>query len=171
MWDFFKFLLKTVRLTDFSMWLAIVILLYALQPSDWYLFLQHKSPAYFPDWVGLGDLALLCVSLILSLILKFAYQGVKAKYVQYTQTQNLKEEIDLVSTELGKMSSEEIAAVRSLLQENGKALEINPHSVALTLEHKSIVQNVAPFGCKALYQLTPEAIEIIAYNFANKPTE
>ena len=46
MWDFFKFLIQTVRLKDFTMWLVLLILLYAFQPFEWYLFLQQKSPAY-----------------------------------------------------------------------------------------------------------------------------
>lgn len=165
MWDFFKFLIQTVRLKDFTMWLVLLILLYAFQPFEWYLFLQQKSPAYLPDWVGLGDVSLVAISLICSLTFQFAFQGVKTKYSEYKQTKSLKAEISHVSVELGRMSSEEIAVVRELLNANGKPLEIANHSIALTLEHKEIVLNVAKFGYKALYQLTPAAIEIIAYNF------
>lgn len=162
MWDFAKFLVERIYLRDLVMWIIFSITGYLAFPVDWVVFVNSKTPAHFPDWLGLFDLFIISVSLLLSISAK----ATLSLFRKYRRQKDLLNEIDRVYDFLCSLSPEEEVVIADILSNNKQPTKLTDTPTVLGLEFKGIILNIIELGYEPRYILSPAAEQILAKNFA-----
>ena len=72
-------LVTKILLKDFTMWLFFLLLFYLFMPEALSQFFIARTPAYFPSWLSLNDIAILLFSLLSLLIWRSLVAFLKSK--------------------------------------------------------------------------------------------
>ncbi|MDG6230297.1 hypothetical protein [Glaesserella parasuis] len=137
-------LVSRILFGHFTMFLVFLFVSFAFIPAEWALYLNNKTPAFFPDWFSLanfGSFVFACVAtMIWILFVRFLkwiwntfdgyiYPRIK-KYKSYKEWETVYQ----------NLSKDELNVVTRLVSAGGAPLEIHNNAIRTSLISKKVIK-------------------------------
>lgn len=165
--NFFLFLntlIKRVVFGEFTMWLIFLFVGLFFIPSEWALYLNAKTPVFFPDWLSGSHIGAIVFSFVLLMIyfwVESAFKWLCRQYQVRKQKAEYQHQVKQLKSVMEALSQNEIHVVQMIIRNQFTPTFIPcPHETFL-LERKGVIMNVAKLGCPAIWCLTNAAYECL----------
>lgn len=157
---FLNTLIKRVVLGEFVMWLIFLFVGLAFIPAEWALFLNARTPAFFPDWLSLSHLGVVVFSFVSLMVYYGVVSAIKRLFEairNYRENQRYHSHVEQLRVVMKALSESERSAVKLIIRNQFSPTLIPfPHETYL-LEKKGVIINVAKIGYPAIWCLSQAA--------------
>lgn len=153
MWDFFKYLVDKINLKDFTMLIVFLFLAFAFVPTEVHLYFNPKTPAFFPDWLSLGNV----FNVIISLIALLCWQAL-VKFISNKCEERKNAQIERKwKNVLESLSDEEMEVIYAITKNHFQPKMLDSTPVVIGLLAKNVIEFAMTdnWGCE-YYRLNPQ---------------
>lgn len=141
-------LVSRILFGHFTMFLVFLFVGFAFMPSEWALYFNNKTPAFFPDWFTLanfGSFVFACVAtMIWILVTKPIMQNIEETKMFYKNKAILE-----------SLSDDEIGIVYAITNNHFRPTLFDSNSDVIALLSKGVIEQSGKNFGKPLYKLNP----------------
>ncbi|WP_242650090.1 hypothetical protein [Rodentibacter trehalosifermentans] len=132
----------------FTMFLVFLFVGFAFMPPEWALYLNAKTPAFFPDWFTLANFGSFVFACVATMIWILVTKPIVKKAEEINRFYKNKAVLE-------SLSDDEIEIVYSITENHfrPKALDSTPDVISLLA--KGVIVRKGQHWGESLYQLTP----------------
>ena len=132
----------------FTMFLVFLFIGFAFIPSEWAIYLNAKTPAFFPDWFTLANFGSLVFACVATMIWILVTKPVVKKAEEINRFYKNKAILE-------SLSDDEIAIVHEIIGNHFRPTALDQSSDVITLLAKGVIFRKGQYWGASLYQLTP----------------
>ncbi|WP_426839709.1 hypothetical protein [Glaesserella parasuis] len=141
-------LVSRILFGHFTMFLVFLFVGFAFIPAEWALYLNNKTPAFFPDWFSLANFGSFVFACVATMIWILVTKPIVRKVEEINRFYKNKAILE-------SLSDDEIAIVYAITNNHFRPTALDSNADVITLLAKGVIVRKGFYWGDTLYQLTP----------------
>ncbi|OOH91883.1 hypothetical protein BMT54_01885 [Pasteurellaceae bacterium 15-036681] len=153
-------LVSRILLSDFTMWLVFLFIGFAFIPPEVVFYLNPKTPAFFPEWFSLSNMASVIFSFVAFMIWHPLSKLLKSRMKQFLVR---RKELN----KLESLSDDEMQIIYEFTDNHFDSIAFIATPTVISLLAKGvIIKESSQFGAEAKYRLSPKFKRVFLAEFS-----